>query len=224
MRDGEITVNYLKNEEKIKKGECAFIPSNTLHSYKTADFSLVDVCIFSGDFVPSFTKEIRGKQPESCRFVCKDSVLDFAKKEFFVEGKVMDLYTAKSVLYAISGEILQQIDFKRSTAKKDVLFDRLIDYISENFLEDISLETAAKTLGYEKHYLSRCFHQGMQMNFSRYVNMLRVDTATELLQNSDLSITEIAFSSGFQSVRTFNRVFLELTGKNPRDYFDNTKI
>ena len=136
----------------------------------------------------------------------------------------MDLYTAKSVLYAISGEILQQIDFKRSTAKKDVLFDRLIDYISENFLEDISLETAAKTLGYEKHYLSRCFHQGMQMNFSRYVNMLRVDTATELLQNSDLSITEIAFSSGFQSVRTFNRVFLELTGKNPRDYFDNTKI
>jgi transcriptional regulator GlxA family with amidase domain len=57
------------------------------------------------------------------------------------------------------------------------------------------------------------------MHFSRYVNLFRVDAATELLQHTDLPITEIALQSGFQSIRNFNRVFLEITGKTPSRQF-----
>ena len=53
------------------------------------------------------------------------------------------------------------------------------------------------------------------MHFSRYVNLYRVERATNLLMNTDMSITEIALSSGFQSIRSFNRVYLELTGLSP---------
>lgn len=218
-REGEIIVNFESKTELIKAGECAFIASNTIHSYKTESHSVADVCIFSADFVPMFASEIKRKHPDSCKFVCKKSVLNFAISELFNPDKTPDLYTTKSALYAVCGEILKNIKFEVSTFKKDILIDRLIEYVSLNFKENISLETASAALGYEKHYLSRCFHSVIPMNFSKFVNSLRIDYATELMQYSNLTIAEIALESGFQSVRTFNRIFLNLTGKTPSEYY-----
>lgn len=215
VREGAVAVQLPFCSELIKKGELAFIPSNCLHSYQTPGSSVVDVCIFSADFVPLFARGIRRKRIESCRFVCRPSVMDFALRELFVENHIPDLFTAKAVLYAVAGEILHNIPFRTITEQKDVTTDRLIEYIAENFREDISLASAAQALDYEKHYLSRCFHRSIPMNFSKYVNLFRVDAASELLQDSELSVTEIALASGFQSIRTFNRVFLEVTGKTP---------
>ena len=53
------------------------------------------------------------------------------------------------------------------------------------------------------------------MHFSRFVGWYRVDRARTLLQSTDLPITEVALRSGFQSTRSFNRVYRELTGLTP---------
>lgn len=219
VREGALMVYLPFCSEIIKEGECAFIPANTLHSFKTDKSSLVDVCIFSADFVPLFKTEIAGRRPEGCKFICKKSILAFAESELFVENHLPNLYTAKSVLYAITGEIIRQIQFLKSVDNKEILLDKLIEYVSINYKNDISLDSAAESLGYEKHYLSRCFRSVIPIHFSKYVNILRIDAATELLQYSNLPITEIALQSGFQSIRTFNRVFLEITGKSPREYY-----
>ncbi|MBE7087297.1 MAG: helix-turn-helix domain-containing protein [Clostridiales bacterium] len=224
VREGATDVKIGNDWEKVSEGECAFIPSNTLHSYKTDETSIVDVCVFSADFIPVFFNEIRQKRPNKCKFTCSKHVLDYAKNELFNVNKKHDVFALKSVLYALAGEILKCIKFTKSLEKTDVLFDKLLEYVSVNFKEDISLDTASKELGYEKHYLSRCFHQVIPMNFSKYINTLRVDFASELLQNTDMSITEIALESGFQSIRNFNRVFCEVTGKTPREFSSITTL
>ena len=63
----------------------------------------------------------------------------------------------------------------------------------------------------------RYFHSRISMHFSQYVNWYRVDTATELLRNTKLSITEIATRSGFQSIRSFNRIYRAFTGVSPSE-------
>jgi len=219
VHEGAVTVQTPGQLETVEQGQCAWIPSNCIHAYSTPARSLVDVCIFSEDFTPAFAKAIRGKKAACARFVCRPSVLDFVCRELFVPDQIPDFFLLKSMLYAMMNEVLHQIPFHPVTAKSELLWDRLVRYVAENFRENISLASAAQALGYEEHYLSRCFHSHLPMHFSKYVNLYRVDAATELLQYSDLSITEIAMQSGFQSIRSFNRAFLEITGKKPSQFF-----
>jgi len=219
VQSGTLLMRLDGHEVEIPKGTYAWIPSNRVHSYETKHASVVDVCIFSEDFVPVFAKEIRAKKPETVTFTCRTSVDSFVRSELFFEKRMPDLYTLKAALYAVTGELMSQIRFVKTTVRSELLLDRIIQYVAEHYREDITLRQVADALGYEVHYLSRGFHAAIPTHFSRYVNLYRVDAAKELLQRADLSISEIASESGFQSLRTFNRVFLEVTGKTPSRYY-----
>ena len=56
------------------------------------------------------------------------------------------------------------------------------------------------------------------MNFKQFLNIYRTDFARDQLMHTDASITDIAHASGFQTVRTFNRVFLDQTGVTPSEF------
>lgn len=56
------------------------------------------------------------------------------------------------------------------------------------------------------------------MNYSKWLNTIRLEKATELLSDEGRSLTEVAMLSGFQSIPSFNRVFKEEKGMAPRDY------
>lgn len=218
VREGAIAVVINGRREVISKGEYGWIPSNCIHAYENIDNSVVDVCIFSEDFVPAFSKEIRKKFPDRSKFTCRYTTARFVNDELFAPEGSVDFYTRKAALYAIAGEVLSQINFTDTSAKNETLIDKIIRYVAENYTDNISLKKIAKELGYEERYLSRCFHNTVPMHFSKYVNLFRVDTAIALLQNTDLSISEVSMESGFQSIRSFNRVFYEITGKTPRDF------
>ena len=81
-----------------------------------------------------------------------------------------------------------------------------------------TLMDLAADLGYEKHYLSRCFNAKLKSGFSQYVNWYRIDHAKSLLAGTSLPISEIAFRSGFCTIRSFNRAFAELVGSTPSEY------
>lgn len=219
VSDGEIELFCDGKQAVICAGEYGFVPSNHIHSYNTSEHSVVYVCVASEDFIPFFVKETASKKASDIKFTCRKSVSDFVRVELFVTDRTPDVYIIKSALYAIVGEMLREIKFLPVGGKNEKVTDRLIRYITENFTDDITLKSAAKELGYDEHYLSRCFHSAIPIHFSKYVNMLRFDEACRLLQHTDLSVSEIALQSGFQSLRTFNRVFRELSGNAPRDAF-----
>ena len=218
VREGEVTLESNWQRETARAGEMAWLPSNCVHAYETREKSLVDVCIFSEDYVPHFIREIKGKKPERAVFACRESVRRYAEDMLFRPEEIPGVYQLKSALYGVMGEIRAQVPFTPRRAESEGLMDRLIQYVSENYTEDISLKSAAQALGYEEHYLSRCFHSVIPIHFSRYVNLYRVDAAASLLQQGGLSVTQIAGESGFQSIRSFNRAFLEATGKTPSQY------
>ena len=53
------------------------------------------------------------------------------------------------------------------------------------------------------------------MPFTRYLNIVKVSAALEMLSAGEMSVTEIADACGFGTIRSFNRVFKELTGTIP---------
>lgn len=215
VRRGKIGVRTELGLEQVKEGEFALVLSNRIHSYETYESSLVDVLIFSEDYTPNFSSKIRGKNPDRCVFTAREEVREFVSKSLFVVDKIPDFYIVKGALYLLLGEFLLSVHLFDTTIKKESLINEIIDYIDNNYTEPITLKSTAEALGYEPHYLSRYFHSRIPIHFSKYVNLYRVDRATALLMNTDLSMTEIALGSGFQSIRSFNRVYLELTGKTP---------
>ena len=88
-------------------------------------------------------------------------------------------------------------------------------YIEEHYKEPMTLPEAAAASGYVPTYFSRVFKNCTGMTFYDYLTVFRVRKAEILLVNTNDSIANIAASSGFSSVKTFDRVFKEQLGISP---------
>ena len=104
----------------------------------------------------------------------------------------------------------------------DTVMRRLVmvtDYIKNNLTaDDLSQGAMARMAGISKDYFSRIFRSVTGMNYSKWLNMIRMERASELLINRDMTMTEIAMSAGFQSISSFNRVFRAEKGMSPGEY------
>jgi AraC-like DNA-binding protein len=91
-------------------------------------------------------------------------------------------------------------------------------FIEEHSGEELSLSKVAKTVNMSANHLSEKFKQVTGINFVEYVARTRFEKGCDLLLNSNLRISEIAFAVGFQSLSQFNRVFKRLAGTSPTEY------
>ena len=91
-------------------------------------------------------------------------------------------------------------------------------FIHEHSDEELSLTKVAKFSNISGNHLSEKFKAVTGINFVDYVARIRVGKARDLLGNSNLRISEIAFAVGFQSLSQFNRVFKKLTRKSPTQF------
>ena len=93
------------------------------------------------------------------------------------------------------------------------------DYIKNNLTaDDLSQGAMAEMAGISREYFSRIFKNVTGMNYSKWLNTVRLEKATELLTEEGRTLTEIAMLSGFQSIPSFNRVFREEKGLPPGEY------
>lgn len=96
--------------------------------------------------------------------------------------------------------------------------NQVLQYISEHFTEDLTLENTAHALGISRIHLSHIFSQQLHINFRQYINTLRIDRARTLLRNPSYSISQIAYLCGYGNQRTFHRAFLAQCGMPPNQF------
>ena len=106
---------------------------------------------------------------------------------------------------------------------------RLKEAVAANHLyedAELTLTTLAVKLVIHPHDLSRIINVGLEKNFSDFINEFRVREIARKMQDpayDRLTLLGIAYESGFNSKRTFNRVFKEMTGKTPVEYKNNIR-
>lgn len=108
---------------------------------------------------------------------------------------------------------------------KDKL-DDAIEFLKENYISDISREGLAAQLDISPDYLGKVFKIYTGKKISEYINELRIVKAADELREKDTTITDVAFSVGFESLSTFYRVFQKIMGESPKNYrekFSNVK-
>jgi AraC-like DNA-binding protein/ligand-binding sensor protein len=91
-------------------------------------------------------------------------------------------------------------------------------YIRENYIRKISLQEIAKISGLSAPYFSTIFREEMGENLSAYLNRLRVERAGRLLTETDMSLSDISGSCGFEDQSWFSKIFKSYTGMSPGKY------
>lgn len=93
-----------------------------------------------------------------------------------------------------------------------------VEYINQNYDKNINLNDVAAAVNYSRSHFSFLFKTVMGQTFIEYLNRIRIEKATELLQSSDLSITDISYTVGFNTITNFNKNFKHYIGITPKAY------
>ena len=143
-----------------------------------------------------------------------DTLIETVLNEFEKEGQNTIVEAYLTVLF---GKLLKHFPIEKTKTANDTL-SQILQYCAMNYKENISVEEVADKLNISRSSVSHLFHALLAMNFCDYINSLRLSDAVKLLKNSENTITEVAYMSGFSTIRTFNRAFLKRYGVSPSEY------
>ena len=222
---GEMRATVNQMEYRLKAGECLLVPSYAMHSLSVEEGNDCIVVVFSERYAESAAKQFQDNEPDGYRLRLSTEERTYVIGALAGEwGKEMrsgaialkkpPICRLKACLYMIFDAFVSQNSMHRKNADGE-LVARLIEHVEKEYTGDLTLTALAQRLGYSYDYLSRVFNQTFHVNFKTIVNQYRCECAMHLLQTTQKSLTEIASESGFQSIRSFNRVFRELIGYAP---------
>lgn len=140
------------------------------------------------------------------------------------------VYAIKACMFQLITLIYRQVPLKNEeevlthpithSEQKEILnkLDVIFDYIEANYKETIMLEEIADHVGFSQFYFTKFFKKNTGMTFVTFLNCYRLSKAKWLLANKNLPMSEVAYEAGFQSVKTFYRLFKEDTSVSPLQY------
>ncbi len=100
----------------------------------------------------------------------------------------------------------------------DPLMENIKNYIRENMAYGFSIADLASAFNYNEKYLGRLFKNREGLSIRDYCNSIRVKQAKRLLEDTDLSVAQIAAHVGFNNITYFDRVFRRIVWLAPRTY------
>ena len=212
----------------MEKGDFAVVFPNMIHHYQvfeTGENKALYIMV-SPRLIPNYMDELQKSCPET-PVICKESLHpDIAKTmKSLVDVEKENHRLIQAYVQMIFAHIFSEMKMiEKETVGSDDLVYKSVEYVAKNFREKISLEQMAYDLGISKYVLSRLFAKTFHCNFVSYVNSVRLNYAVSMLEGTNEAITEICYNSGFESQRTFNRVFKERYRVTPREYRTNRHV
>ncbi|WP_313265310.1 helix-turn-helix domain-containing protein [Sphingobacterium sp.] len=211
-------IAYLQTDAKdfyIPSNHYIWIPKNYPHNlmFNTQDLSIINV-YFPDKKTDSFYDEL-GIYPVS-RLLAE--MLTFSEKwqgDYFKGSWEFEfLLTLKGVL---SKENLKKFSIQLPTTD-DQRLNAIIDNLRNRLNEDLNLDTVAQQSGMSVRSLTRLFQTKLHITFVQYLKMLRIIRAMELIKDTDLNMTEIAYEIGYSNISAFSNNFQQLTNMRPTQF------
>ena len=225
VEEGFVNLFLDGNSYTLSKGQAILIQPYQAHSFHLTDNSRNFTYNFSKKYVSSFDALISDKRiinpifttsETVTRYLTSQTIENFGKKIFLRSQPDKKTETiVKSITYSICSEFLKNAEFSDNKNKSQNIIMEVIEYVCDNFEENISLKDFAQKYDYNYQYLSRRFNSFFDMGFKDVLNRYRIEQAVTYLQETDQPISSIAFASGFQSIRSFNDACLKYYNKTP---------
>src|SRR5690606_8623293 len=100
---------------------------------------------------------------------------------------------------------------------------KAIQYIEQNYDQDLSLQVLRQHVHLSKNYFSNLFKREMGEGVIDYITKVRLERAKALLRNTDLKSSEVGILIGISDSKYFSKLFKKMTGVTPSEYRDGVK-
>ena len=200
---------------------------NQVHHYCNTQPGRYILLIIKPKDLLSYNSVFTGKSPASSvvrPFTAEDNaienLLNTALNEHLQKEDITVIY---AYLTALIGKLLKYYEIQDHAADCDTVTE-IINFCSAHYKDSITLKDIAENLHISTSTVSHIFSKKLYINFCDYINSLRLSDAVDLLYSTNLPVTEIAYTTGFSTLRTFNRAFLRRYGVSPSSYRKQNRI
>ena len=219
---GELELGVGYELYHMEKGDFAIVFPDLIHHYQVLSKGENEVYQFYASLELSgpFMSLLQKKCPEN-PVIARAELHEEVKNALgcLIKDKKVNEVVGQAYLQIILYRCRETFRFieKDSVGSNDLIYAAMA-YLLSHFQEELTLGKVAEALGVNKYTLSKIFSGTFHTNFNQYLNEIRLNYATSLLENTEMRITEIYLEAGFESQRTFNRAFQQRYNRTPSEY------
>lgn len=173
------------------------------------------------------TEAIKQKQPSSIviflsaydRFEYAQKALRLGAYDYLLKPiPPQDLKDLLKKLLALKQQKQEAVLVEEQEMYEDPLIIKAKEYVEQHYHGKILLHDVAKNVGLSPTYFSKFFKQKTKVNFSNYLNQIRIQKAKEYMREPSLSLNEISYKVGYEDLSYFSIVFQRYEGITPTGY------
>ncbi|MFC5403103.1 helix-turn-helix domain-containing protein [Cohnella soli] len=203
-------------------------PQNPLHLYccmfdfyllleSPFDDQLAKSILQAGDTLPYYTK-LDGSSYEEMHRLCKkikrECTASYVGRNSAIRAALLEIL----LVYVRSFANQDLTEQSLHTETSNHIEWNIIHFVNKHFFQPLTIKDLSERFGVSSSYISKLFKRQLNTYFVDYLHALRIRRAKSLLLSTDMHIYEISVESGFDSFRTFSRLFKQATLLTPRDF------
>ncbi len=222
VESGKLEMHISGTHYTLGEHEIAVIFPCTVHDIikADADYSMIQI---NQDKFHEFTDILTNQKPTNPIIRDKSVYKKFVylKEMLTAASERNDYYSPiciEGYLTVILSELLSSLKLEKVDWIKLDVVQRILIYCMDHYKEDISISKIAKALNYSKPYVTRIFSKKLKCRFNDYINIMRINSACDLLISTDSRICDIMLDCGFQNQSTFNKAFSKICKTSPNNY------
>ena len=239
VRSGFLTVSISGESYIGKTGEAFVVSPGNLHlmgsqtgtvDYYTFLFPLKYISFRTDDMLDEKLLEplnsghlmICPRVKDTAKELCEQLVDIYMAKKDESESKITTQVGTKIILLQFILEMWKKgFVIENDTSGRNTVEKEMVSYIQQHFTGKISLREFGEQFHLSEKYISRYFKEHFHITLSQYVTYLRLEHAKQLLQDTDIPVTDLAMQSGYQNVSYFIRSFQKAYAVSPLKYRKN---
>lgn len=237
IRSGACSMNIHQENHHFKENDLILILPYVVHSLTVYDTKCTFYHLhFKSDlfshFMISNTSCKSASLVEALNFFCSyfytqkasqnmqeevDLIIKLAQENKDFSMALANLHIAQMLMHFLYKKSFMSSK-KECTTFKNEYVNFTLKYIQEHYNQKILVSDIAKKLHISSRYLSKVFHQNMNVTLSHYINIYRMNQAIQLMSTTNLSLLEIALSVGLKDAQHFSRLFTQFMNMSPGKY------
>ena len=233
--EGELLLIIDEREFLIKKGDAVLIPAGSVHEGKPENKCVYECVVFDMNM-------LMNKSDSCCKLIRKitnhevELQLNFANNCNNIHKIINSLFDAMSsknygyelviqgTLYQFLGEIFEKNYFSVDPSqtprdlKRIVQLKQALEFIESSYASQVSLQEISDSVNMSPKYFCRFFQEMTHRTPFDYLNYYRIERACYQLLTTSQTITEVAYSCGFNDLSYFIKTFKKYKGITPKKY------
>lgn len=230
--DGRLELTVNGKQYGVEKGQSVFIPGGLIHGgtpqrciYECVVFDIESFLAQSPQCVEKYNKSIDSGAVCELVFDAGSRCGAIIDELFENMEKESEAYTFNTtgLLWQLVGGLLEQGQQAEPSSsgniyRKNKQIKRVLTKIRNDYAKPLTLDDLAREANLNSQYFCRAFKQATGKTPIDYLNYYRIECAAEQLRLPYLSVTDVAFSCGFNDLSYFNRLFKRKKNMTPTEY------